>query len=163
MSGGRGGTGRRRVYLVRHAAAGDRLDWRGDDSQRPLTGKGRRQAEGLAALLSREPVDRVVSSPSLRCVQTVEPLARTLGLDVEEWDALLEGSDAIDALNALDDTGGTTVACTHGDIVPAVLDVLRSAGARFHGALTWPKASTWVLDAGGGDEGFVRATYLPPP
>ncbi len=155
--------GSRRVHLVRHAHAGDRHDWRGDDSQRPLSAKGRRQAEGIAALLRRHPVDGVLSSPSLRCVQTVEPLARARGLPVEEADALLEGSDPAVTLRFLEAFDGNLVACTHGDIVPGVLDLLRSAGADITAPLAWPKASTWILEAPAGGEGFVRASYLPPP
>lgn len=156
----------RRIYLVRHAHAGDRSEWRGDDSRRPLSDKGRRQSEGIARLLAGERVDRVVSSPSLRCVQTLEPLARARSLGVEEDEALLEGNhaeDALDSLAALVSPEGAVVACTHGDIVPGVLDLLRSAGATVQGPLQWPKASTWVLDGGGGAGGFARLSYLPPP
>jgi 8-oxo-dGTP diphosphatase len=156
---------RRTVYLVRHAHAGDRLGWSGDDSHRPLSPKGRRQAEGIVAMLEGRPVHRVLSSPSLRCVQTVEPLARARGLAIEEDDALLEGSDPGDALDLLEALSGEgpLVASTHGDIVPGVLDLLRSAGAVIGGALTWPKGSTWVLDGDASAEGFARASYLPPP
>lgn len=156
-----------RVYLVRHAHAGDRTRWSGDDSLRPLSDKGWRQAQGIAEHLGNERIQRVLSSPSLRCVQTVEPLARAQGLRVEAEDALLEGSDPRQALGLLEvaASAGTIVACSHGDIVPGVLDLLRSAGARFEAPLTWPKASTWVLDGDPSfpDAGFVRASYLPPP
>jgi phosphohistidine phosphatase SixA len=158
-----------RVYLVRHAHAGDRTEWSGDDSQRPLSAKGWRQAEGIDTLLSGQTISRVLSSPSLRCVQTVEPLARTRKLRIETEEALLEGSDPRDALQLLEDAAdaaaksGAVVACSHGDVVPGVLDLLRSAGAAIDGALTWPKASTWVLEAGASGRRFARASYLPPP
>lgn len=155
--------GGRRVFLVRHAHAGDRARWPGDDAQRPLSEKGWRQAEGLVALLSGQPVGRVLSSPSLRCVQTVEPLARDRGLAVDQVDELLEGADPDDALTLLEEDAGAVVACTHGDIVPGVLDLLRGAGASFAGEMAWPKASTWVLEGGAAGEGFERARYLPPP
>jgi 8-oxo-dGTP diphosphatase len=157
---------KRRVYLIRHAHAGDRSQWQGDGSQRPLSEKGWRQAQGLAELLAGVPLERVLSSPSLRCVQTVEPLANAHGLKVETAEELLEGSDPRDTLDFLDrasrEAGGPIAACTHGDIVPGVLDLLRSAGARVDGVLTWPKASTWVLEGADG-KGFVGARYLPPP
>ena len=152
----------RRVYLVRHAHAGDRAAWRGDDAQRPLSDKGWRQAEGVAKALADKGITRVVSSPSLRCVQTLEPLAARLGLQVDVDDALLEGSDPADAL-ALLERGETLAACTHGDIVPGVLDLLRSAGVKLDGPATWPKASTWVLSGGSGGSAFAGASYLPPP
>lgn len=152
----------RRVYLVRHAHAGDRAAWTADDSQRPLSDKGWRQAEGIAKMLAGEGITRVISSPSLRCVQTVQPLAARLGVQVKVCDALLEGSDPVDALELLK-RGEVVAACTHGDIVPGVLDLLRSEGVKLDGPALWPKASTWVLSSGSDDAGFARARYLPPP
>ena len=148
--------GGRRLFLVRHAHAGDREAWRGDDSLRPLSPKGLRQAEGIAALLAGEGIGRVLSSPSLRCVQTVEPLAARLGLPVVHAGALLEGSDAAGALDLLESFDTPVAACTHGDIVPGVLDLLRSQGVEFQSPLIWQKASTWLIQDG-------RARYLPPP
>lgn len=159
------GSGGRLAYLVRHAHAGDRTAWHGDDSLRPLSGKGWRQAEGIAALIAAPPrLRRVLSSPSLRCVQTVEPLARAHGLAVETDDRLLEGADPRDALALLEEemAPGPLAACSHGDVIPGVLDLLRGAGVRFEGPLTWPKASTWVLQGADGG-GVVAARYLPPP
>ena len=69
------------VYLVRHARAGSRSRWKGDDSCARSRRSGRSQADGIAKRLSREPVDLVVSSPYVRCVGTVEPLAAKLGVD----------------------------------------------------------------------------------
>jgi len=62
------------MYLVRHAKAGSRSAWSGPDDLRPLTKTGRRQADALGDLLAERRVTRVVSSPSVRCRQTVEPL-----------------------------------------------------------------------------------------
>src|SRR5262249_55413614 len=63
------------VYLVRHAKAGSREQWRADDDLRPLTTKGWRQAEGLVEAFADRPLASILSSPAVRCVQTVEPLA----------------------------------------------------------------------------------------
>jgi 8-oxo-(d)GTP phosphatase len=76
------------VYLVRHAKAGDREAWEGDDDLRPLSKPGRRQAAGLVDLLRPAGIRRLVSSPAVRCVQTLEPLGEALGLAVELDDAL---------------------------------------------------------------------------
>jgi broad specificity phosphatase PhoE len=154
------------IYLVRHAHAGDRAAWRGDDATRPLSTKGWRQARGLVALLDHgNPPRRALSSPSLRCVQTLEPLAEAHGLRVETDDRLLEGADPREALVLLEAAlagGGSTAACSHGDVVPGVLDLLRELDVEIEGPFTWPKASTWVLE--GADGGRVlRARYLPPP
>lgn len=100
--------------LIRHASAGDRDDWAGDDFHRPLDKKGRRQAEEIAAVLGTEDVRRVVSSPYVRCVQTVEPLAAALGLEVERDERLAEGA-GFSAQELVEEDG--VVACTHGDVI----------------------------------------------
>ena len=104
--------------LVRHASAGDRHDWVGDDRLRPLDARGRRQAAALVARLGSIDVRRVVSSPYVRCVETVEPLAAALGLAVESDHRLSEGAGRA-ALELLSEDG--VVACTHGDVVEEVL------------------------------------------
>ena len=80
--------------FVRHARAGDREKWEGDDRLRPLDRKGRRQAEGLVELLAEYPIERLLSSPYLRCVQSFEPLAQARGLEIEQVAELGEGSSA---------------------------------------------------------------------
>ena len=153
-------------HLVRHAHAGDRAAWTGDDAARPLSEKGWRQARGLVELLPRQPrLRRVVSSPSLRCVQTVEPLAEAYALRVEEDERLLEGADPRDALALVEAElarGDGVAACSHGDVIPGVLELLMQRDeVRFEDRLIWQKGSTWVLEGDGG--AVVRARYLPPP
>jgi broad specificity phosphatase PhoE len=104
--------------LLRHAAAGDRDRWDGDDFHRPLDAKGRKQAAELVELLRPFGVRRVVSSPYVRCVQTVEPLAAALGLQLEQDDRLAEGRGAA-AADLLREDG--VVCCSHGDIAEALL------------------------------------------
>ena len=104
--------------LVRHASAGDRSTWDGDDRLRPLDKRGRKQAESLVELLLPLGVSRVVSSPYVRCVETVEPLAAALGVEVELDDRLAEGAGRA-AIELLEEDG--VAACTHGDVVDALL------------------------------------------
>ena len=68
------------LFLLRHAEAGHRESWQSDDHLRPVDERGRRQAECLVAALARFRPDRILSSPAVRCTQTVEPLAAELGL-----------------------------------------------------------------------------------
>lgn len=100
--------------LIRHASAGDREQWDGDDRLRPLDEKGRRQAAALVDELVSLDVRRIVSSPYTRCVETVAPLAAALGLGVEEDDRLAEGAGSA-AAELLREEG--LVACTHGDVI----------------------------------------------
>lgn len=140
------------VLLVRHAAAGRRRPG-AQDHLRPLSERGRRQADALVGLLAPYRPARIVSSPSLRCVETVLPLAAHLGLAVEESAELAEGRGA--AAAALVDGAGpdVTVLCSHGDVVPELLWVLAPAAAGEPGCA---KGSTWVVEGG-------EARYLPPP
>ena len=71
------------LLLIRHSTAGDRESWEGDDRLRPVDERGRRQSEALIDALAGYTIDRIVSSPYLRCVQTVEPLAEARGLEIE--------------------------------------------------------------------------------
>ena len=104
------------VVLLRHASAGDRHTWEGDDRLRPLDKRGRKQAEALHDRLLDAGVTRVVSSPYVRCVQTVEPL----GLDIELDERLAEGAPREETLALLAELDGA-VACTHGDVIENVL------------------------------------------
>jgi 8-oxo-dGTP diphosphatase len=139
------------VFLVRHARAGDRDEWTGDDRLRPVDGRGRRQADAVAAPLAGYPVTRLVSSPYLRCVQTLEPLAARLSLPVEPAPALAEGESAAAALGLIERLGpGPVVLCTHGD----VMEGLVGEGA------PRKKGATWLLARDGGAVRQVR--YWPP-
>ena len=61
------------IYLVRHGHAGNKRTWNGPDSQRSPSPTGRRESAGLVVRLRAEPIGRVLSSPALRCQQTVQP------------------------------------------------------------------------------------------
>lgn len=103
------------LLVVRHASAGDRDEWYGDDARRPLDDRGRRQAEALVDQLATFELKRVVSSPFDRCVQTVEPLSRVRGLELETKESLAEGVDLERVRNLLLGLAGqAAVACGHG-------------------------------------------------
>ena len=72
------------LIVVRHASAGHKADWPGQDESRPLDEHGAADARALASLLACfAPVARVISSPALRCTETVRPFAATFGGTVE--------------------------------------------------------------------------------
>jgi len=149
------------VLLIRHAHAGSRKDWPGDDRLRPLSSKGRRQARALIDQLEPWVPSRVLSSPYRRCVDTVRPLADDLGLKVEEVDELAEGAGAaaVELVRSLDDHH--VALCTHGDIIPEILVTLADEDRLDLGpAPRQAKGSTWVLQSLRGR--FLDATYVPP-
>ncbi len=135
------------VLLLRHARAGERAAWTGDDTLRPLDDRGLRQALALRDLAQRA-IGRIVSSPYRRCVETVEPLAEALGIPIELDDRLAEGASPQLALALLAELDGG-LACTHGDVIEAVLGY----GLR--------KGAVAVTDVG--PDGAVVLEALPAP
>ena len=98
------------LYLIRHAKAGHRQRWEGPDHVRPLTRSGRRQAEALVEQFRDAPFTRLVSSPYVRCRQTLEPLSRERGLPVEDAGELEEGVGANETFRLISALGPTTAA-----------------------------------------------------
>jgi len=126
------------MLLIRHARAGERTEWSGDDRGRPLDERGRKQAADLVGALSDYPLTRILSSPYDRCVQTVEPLARARGLDVEIRGELAE-EQQLDAGVALVRSllDQDVAVCGHGGLSDALAGVSQK------------KAETLVLDEQG--------------
>jgi 8-oxo-dGTP diphosphatase len=153
------------VFLVRHAHAGDRSRWKGDDRERPLTSKGRRQAAVIADRLSQCGADVIQSSPYLRCVETLEPLAKRLGTKLRKSESLAEGADTDEVLDLIGRSSGMHLAlCSHGDIIPDVISRLERRGAKLrspNGKLEFAKGSIWEI--GVRDGAAVEARYVPAP
>ena len=149
------------MYLVRHAKAGSRSGWDGPDDQRPLSKNGRRQTATLTDALADSGVTRVITSPYVRCSQTVDPLAERLGIPLERSDALAEGAGITDALELVEKYADEhTVLCSHGDVIGLLLHHCETLGITLDGDRL-EKGSTWVLDFADGI--IVAARYVPPP
>jgi 8-oxo-(d)GTP phosphatase len=158
----------RTVLLVRHGSAGSRSEWVGDDRVRPLDERGRAQAEGLVRLLSRFEVSEILSADFARCVQTVEPLADSVGLVVKEEPLLSElgypgrEAAAVDVVRGLGSPDAATVVCSQGDVIPDMLERLASEDhVDLPDDVPYKKASTWVLSFDG--YRLFGAEYVPPP
>ena len=150
-----------RIYLVRHARAGRRKDWRGDDVKRPLSNRGWEQAREIGTFLADAQVERLITSSYVRCRQTLEPAAELLDLKIERHKALFEGTTAKSTERLMRKVGDTPVAlCTHGDIVPAVLNRLAKAGTVIEDDLQFEKGSIWSVDVVG--DTFPTARYIAP-
>ena len=105
------------MIVIRHAWAGDRDEWEGDDRRRPLDERGREQAELLVEELVGCKIKRILSSPYDRCVQTVEPLARARGLEIELRDELGEKRQMPEGVQLAASLKGQPVAiCVHGGL-----------------------------------------------
>jgi 8-oxo-dGTP diphosphatase len=151
-----------KIYLVRHAKAGKREDWEGDDALRPLSRAGRKQADLLADTFVRLPPGQLLSSPYVRCVETLQPTADKVGAQVEHVAALAEGGRFEDVLELIAGAAANSVLCSHGDVIPAVITALDRRGAAIRSAPEWRKASTWVLERET-DGTITAAEAWPPP
>jgi 8-oxo-(d)GTP phosphatase len=158
----------RTLLLVRHAAAGSRSEWTGDDRLRPLDQRGRAQAEAIVRVLSRFNVRDIYSADFIRCVETVEPLAESIGITVKEEPLLSElgypgrESEALELLRGVIAEDAATVACSQGDVIPDLLErAARHDHVELPSGFPHKKASTWVLSFDG--RRLFGADYIPPP
>jgi broad specificity phosphatase PhoE len=152
------------IHLIRHAKAKNRLEWTEPDDLRPLTKRGRREARALAERLASEELARLVSSPYVRCAQTLEPLAAAADLSIETTEALAEGADGTDAVELLLALAseGPAACCTHGDVLSDVLGIVAGAGVHLGGPQDAPVASTWVFEVEDGRFAGARFVEQPP-
>ncbi|MFK4083772.1 histidine phosphatase family protein [Kribbella sp. NPDC020789] len=135
------------IDLLPHCSSTPRNEWDGPNDERPLSPKGTREADALAAVPAQG-LQAVYTSPALRCRQSVAPLAAAAGLPLTIDDRLREGFDepaawingifgpigqalggawtAARGLAVLQEAaakceGGRAVVCSHGDLIPVVL------------------------------------------
>lgn len=157
------------VLLVRHASAGSRSKWDGDDAARPLDPDGEDQAEELVRLLSRYGVEEIISADYERCVQTVKPLSEAIGVPVKEEPLLSERGfpghedDAVALLRNLGSPGGAVVACSQAQVIPELIERLAGTDdVELNGdELSVKKGGVWVLSFY--DHKLVGAEPFPPP
>ncbi|GGO79710.1 NUDIX hydrolase [Nocardioides deserti] len=116
------------LVVLRHGQAHPRKQWAEDDRLRPLAPAGRGEALALAPLLTAYGVASVVTSPSVRCVETVLPYAGAAGLPLREEPVLTEEDATPDGVrrlvDSLLDARSPVVLCTHRPVLPHVLAAL---------------------------------------
>ncbi len=150
------------IYFVRHAKAGSRSAWIGDDRDRPLVDNGWEQAHALATRLSALKPSVLWSSPHLRCQQTLQPLGELCGLDVVVDSRLEEDSPLEKSLAVLDDAPDNAVLCSHGDVIPDAVNGLIRRGMEVGDIpRALKKASVFVLHRENGV--YIRAEYWEAP
>src|SRR5262245_14982140 len=139
------------MLLLRHAKAGKRLSSPSRDAARKLDGVGRRQAARLHEDLTDYSIERIVSSPLTRCVETVAPLARALGLEVEVLEELAPSASKRDALRLLRELSPSTVVCTHREVFETLFD----------GEIECEKGGIWIVEQR--SRRVTPVAYLPAP
>lgn len=150
------------LYLVRHAKAGERRLWKESDLDRPLSKKGWKQSEAVGKRLERAGPSDLLSSPYVRCIQTLEPLGRRLKRAIAVEPRLTEDEPVEPVLDLLREVADGAVLCSHGDIIPAVIEALKRTGTEVRTPVDWRKASVWVLKRNKRGV-IVTATVWPPP
>jgi 8-oxo-(d)GTP phosphatase len=144
------------LILLRHAEAapkGATGDVQGD-LRRPLDAAGQRDAARLAGLLGCfAPHARVLSSPAVRCVQTVRPFTEVAGAPLEIDESLQThirgtagGSRPGPLLRSLVAARQPTIVCLHREnLAEAMTAACTELGARPPVDPSLPKGSFWVL------------------
>lgn len=138
------------LLMVRHARAGRRSTFDGDDEARPLSTRGKAQAEAIVPLLAAYRPRRILSSPAVRCFETVRPLADALELPIESVGELAEGNGpaTLHLLHRM--AGETAILSTHGDVATEVLDFLTPGLTKKNRhKLRLLKGEVWVIQSTG--------------
>jgi len=139
------------IVVLRHAKAVAREDWDGEDAARPLTPRGRRQARAIVGPLRSFGVRKIVSSPAVRCVKTVKPLAKALDRRIDRTELISQDlweegrSDARAVVGARVRARKPAVICSHGPVLPDILNELALATGTLRGSYL---GSASALDVG---------------
>ena len=118
------------LVLLRHAKALSRDEWQGDDDDRPLDSLGQMQAKRLLSIYQAFNLEQIHTSDAIRCYDTVEPMAKALGLRLEVSNKLSESAfkkdkeDAFDYARDLIKSDKRALLCSHNPILPKVLNKL---------------------------------------
>ncbi|UVE95677.1 bifunctional NUDIX hydrolase/histidine phosphatase family protein [Dietzia sp. B32] len=155
------------LLVVRHAKAGSRSQWSGNDDLRPLDKTGRAQAEMLAPMLRAFGVTRLYSAPRVRCEQTLAPLADELGVGIAVESSLSDEAylddptAAVARLAAIASGDGVAVVSSQGTAIPGMIRDLAGPAGLDVGEASTKKAGAWAL--GFDDARLVHADYYPSP
>ena len=149
------------LYIVRHAKAGKRSEWDGPDTLRPLSDKGWEQAQAIAKkLIELKPI-ALISSPAVRCMQTLEPLSEAMKIKIVTDKRLFEDGDVAKMIELLEDAQDSTVISSHGDMIPEAIKILQRRGMEINSKPDWRKATVWVVERT--KNGFKSAFVMAPP
>ena len=136
------------LVLVRHAKSRARSKWHHEDPLRPLDARGRARAEALVPILAAYGVTRVVTSPSVRCLDTVLPYAVAAGriarlqVGLSEEGFAERPERATHHLTRLLERGEAAVMCSHGPVLPVLFERLAEVADPGESATKPPDGST---------------------
>ena len=139
------------IIALRHAKALSREEWKGKDAARPLSPRGKKQANSIVGPLLAFGARRIITSPAVRCVKTVAPLSAALGRKIDKTalisqDAWEEGkSDARTVVGERVRTRKPALLCSHGPVLPEILTEIALATGTLRGSYL---GSASALEAG---------------
>jgi 8-oxo-dGTP diphosphatase len=157
------------LILLRHAKALKRVEWIGDDGDRPLDNRGQIQSEKFRSIYEAYEIDEIFSSDAYRCLETVKPLGRDLGIavgiasDISEYQYSRDKEKPLKFakkfLKASKDseTPKTVLLCSHNPVLPKILKELAGAMAVDEIDRGLEPGDGWVLFH---RDGKVRAIYF---
>ncbi|WP_244284154.1 NUDIX hydrolase [Agromyces badenianii] len=146
------------LAVVRHGKAVSRSSWNGEDAARPLTERGVEQSAGLVDTLGAWAPKRIVTSPAVRCVTTVTPLAAATGIEIKRdsgisQDAWESGDDEVRrVVGKRVRAGKSAVICSHGPVLPEIMREIALA--------TGTPLGSYVTDAAGLEAGAFSVVHL---
>lgn len=155
------------VMIVRHATAGSKARYKGDDRKRPLDKHGRAQAESLVGQLLSFGAGELFAADRVRCEQTLGPLAEELGVVIGNEPDLTEEAYADNRkaprqrILEIAASSVNPVICTQGKVIPDFIawwcerDGVRPDKSRNR------KGSTWVMSLAGGR--LIAADHIGSP
>ena len=149
------------LYIVRHAKAGKRSEWDGPDTLRPLSDKGWEQSQAIAEKLVELKPSALISSPAVRCMQTLEPLSKATKIEIFADKRLFEHGDVAKMIELLEAAQDSTVISSHGDMIPEAIKILQRRGMEINSKPDWRKATVWVVERT--KNGFKSAFVMAPP
>ena len=155
------------VLIVRHATAGRKARYKGDDRKRPLDREGRAQAKSLVPQLQAFGATALYSADRTRCVQTIEPLALKMKSPISVEPALTEEAYAENPEAAhkrvleIAALGGTPAICSQGRVIPYLIDWWCGRDSVKPDRSRNRKGSTWVLSLHEGQ--LIAADHLSSP
>lgn len=155
------------LVLLRHAKAVKREDWDGDDGDRPLAHVGQLQAKRLFPLYFPYAIKEIHSSDAMRCIETIEPMARTMQLtpifstDLSEYRYTKDKEASLDYAQDLLNRGVAGVICSHNPILPKLLKKLigKKNFKQLDGKLE--PGQSWVLHHRDGEIVAIDSIEIP--
>ena len=118
------------IILLRHAKALKRTEWDGDDGDRPLEHRGQLQAKRLLPIYLPYGISEVHTSDALRCIETIDLMARLIektpifSADLSEYGYAKDREAPLDYVQDLMDRGISAIVCSHNPIIPKVVKKL---------------------------------------